>query len=89
MVYFVKCATPQIKYLRGETIVNNPVNLALCTELAKTREAWYPDNKGKPAIKFMGCNTEWVYDDERTRDADFDRLSSIQSTVPVAEPVAA
>jgi hypothetical protein len=89
MVYFVKCTTPEIKYLRGDVIVNSPVNLALCTELVKTREAWYPDNTGKPAIGFNGCNTKWVYATEKDRDADFEWLSSIRTAAPLPAASAA
>jgi hypothetical protein len=86
MVYFVQCSVPSIVYRYGrDSVVNNPVNLALCRSLSKSRYHWYPDNVGKPSILFNGCDTEWVFKSEAERDAEFDRLASIKA-VPENRP---
>ena len=76
--YFVRCSLESFRYLRDETVNNNPVNLSLCTSIRKCTFAWYPDNKGKPSIKFDGCNKEWAYQTEADRDADFERIAGNQ-----------
>lgn len=72
---FITCATEKICYLRGEDVINNPVNISLCTSISKSKFAWYPDNDGRPAIKFHSCNVEWVYDNEDERDEEFKKIS--------------
>jgi hypothetical protein len=74
MPTFIECTVPSIIYLRGEVVVNDPVNLDLCKSLHKKNFAWYPDNKGKPAIKFEGCDVEWVYESESQREEDWKRI---------------
>ena len=74
--YFVKCSLESFIYGRDETITNNPVNIALCKSIRKGKFAWYPDNKGKPAIVFDGCDIKWAYNSEEERDGDFERLCS-------------
>ncbi|WP_373092552.1 hypothetical protein [Zhongshania sp.] len=75
MPYFAKCSLDSIVYMRGETVTNKPVNLALCKSIRKGKFAWYPDNCGRPSILFDGCGVEWAYNSESERDADFDRIS--------------
>lgn len=77
-VFFIKCSIDSIVYLRGETVVNRPVNLVLCKSIQKRNYAWYPDNKGLPAIEFLGCDVTWVYEDVESRDKEFEEISEIQ-----------
>lgn len=78
-VYFVKCKTPSIIYMRGDVIQNNPVNLAICKQIIKGRYKWYPDNTGLPAIYFDKDQTiYWVYHTEKERDEDFEKILGIQ-----------
>lgn len=71
---FTACPVPSIIYINGETVVNRPVNLAICTHMAKTNYAWYPDNEGKPAIKFYPSSVEWVFDKVTERDDCYNSL---------------
>lgn len=73
---FVTSSVESIKYLRGETVVNKPVNLSLCKSIEKGKFNWYPDNEGIPSIKFNGCDTQWVYNDEDTRNKDYEILKN-------------
>jgi hypothetical protein len=74
MAKFIECSIPSIKYLRGETVVNHAVNLDLCQKIRKTRLSWYPDNTGKPAIDFDGCDAKWTFNTEAERDGEYSRL---------------
>ena len=76
MTYFAKCSLESFLYRGGETVVNKPVNLALCKSIRKGNFAWYPDNTGKPSILFDGCDVEWAYNSEEARDKDFERLTN-------------
>lgn len=49
---FIQPTVASVRYLRGEIIVNNPVNIALCMQIRKGQHKWYPDNEGIPAIMF-------------------------------------
>lgn len=72
--FFITASVESIVYLRGERIVNNPVNLMQCKSIQKRQYSWYPDNEGIPAIKFNGCDTEWVYKNTLDRDRDYERI---------------
>jgi hypothetical protein len=74
MANFLECSVPSIEYLRGEIVKNDPVNLDRCKSIEKFQYRWYPDNTGKPAIKFKGCDVEWVYKSESQRDEDWQRI---------------
>lgn len=65
--------------MRGEAVTNKPVNLDLCKSIGKSRFAWYPDNTGKPAIQFLGCDVEWVFDTESARDAEISRIVGLRA----------
>lgn len=71
---FIKPRIPIIKY-RGYSLYNNPVNLSLCQSVQKGRIS-YPDYTGVPCIKFLGCNTEWVYTSTEERDKDFEAITN-------------
>jgi hypothetical protein len=73
---FVESSIEGITYLRGEKVTNRPVNLSLCKSIEKSNYAWYPDNRGKPAIRFNGCDVEWVYNQESMRDKDYNRIKN-------------
>jgi hypothetical protein len=73
--FFVKCSVESTRY-RGHARANNPVNLSLCNSIKKSRLRWYPDNDGIASIVFEGCDIEWAYNSESTRDADFDRITT-------------
>lgn len=73
---FVKCSVEGVPYRRGETVVNDPVNLATVTHIEKLPYKWYPDNVGLPGIMFRGPKVHWAYKDEATRDADFERIAN-------------
>lgn len=70
---FITCSVESIDYRRG-VVTNKPVNLSLCKSVEKVKYAWYPDNEGKPAIRFNGCDVEWVYHYASERDADFQKI---------------
>lgn len=74
MAHFIKCSTPDITYLRGETVMNHAVNIDLCTKLRKSKLNWYPDNAGRSAIDFDGCDTKWAFETPAERDAEYDRI---------------
>ena len=71
---FIKCSLESFRYMRGEVVVNRPVNLMLCKSISKGTFAWYPDNEGKPSIVFHGCDVEWAYNSEKERNEDFERI---------------
>lgn len=78
MTEFVICSVPELLY-RNSDIKNEPINIALCWSLNKTQIKWYPDNIGMPGIQFWIGDKEkfsrhWIYPDEKTRDADYERL---------------
>lgn len=73
---FIESSTKHVTYLRGEKIINNPVNISLCKSIKRSVFAWYPDNVGKPSIKFNGCDVEWVYDHETQRDEDYVKIKN-------------
>ena len=73
--YFIECSIPSIKYMRGEIVNNDPVNLSLCKSIRRGKYAWYPDNTGKPSIVFRGVETEWVFNNEKERDLEYDRIA--------------
>ena len=75
---FVTSSIEGVKYMRGEFVKNYPVNLSLCKSIRKSKLAWYPDNTGKPAIAFDGCDIEWVYDSVEDRDREYNKLIDIQ-----------
>lgn len=75
MPSFLKCSVESFEY-RSSAVQNKPVNLDLCTSLSKSKFAWYPDNTGRPSIKFNGCDTEWSYSSEEVRDAEFDLIAT-------------
>jgi len=85
MPFFIECSVPYIVYRRGEKVINNPINLDLCKSIKKSTLAWYPDNTGKPEITFDGCDATWAFDTETSRDAEFDRIASLQTTRLVNE----
>lgn len=74
---FIECSTKEIRYLRGEIVENHPVNMSLCKKLVPARFAWYPDNTGKPSLRFAGTDVEWVYESKADRDADLKRILDI------------
>jgi len=73
MTRFIKCPIENIRY-RQDTIDNNPVNIELCKSILKSRLAYYPDNTGKPTIKFKGCDTEWVFNNDESRNKEFEKI---------------
>lgn len=73
--FFITCSLDSFTYLHGRTVTNKPVNLSLCSCIRKSKFAWYPDNEGKPGIVFEGCGVEWVYQTEKLRDFDFNRIA--------------
>ena len=77
MIYFLQCSVPHIEYMRGEKVYNRPINLGLCKSIEKSKFAWYPDNNGRAAIQFHGCDTEWVFNTPAERDAEFERILKI------------
>jgi hypothetical protein len=79
MVYFVKCSIESVRYRIDHRLINNPVNLALCTQIAKGKYAHYPDNEGLPTIEFKGCEAQWAFPTEEARDMELDRIASIQA----------
>lgn len=68
------CGVARVTYLRGDIIVNRPVNMALVTKIEKTQTRWYPDNTGKPALSFFGVDETWTFDTVAERDAEYDRV---------------
>lgn len=84
MPYFIEPGTASTDYtLEGEsqarTISNQPVNLALCTQLLKSFIQWPGMAAPLQSIRFQGCDAEWVYPDQASRDADLARISAIQT----------
>ena len=77
--FFTVCATESLRY-RNRDFHNWPVNLSLCMHIQKDRYSIYPDNVGKPAIEFIGCELTWIYNTEKERDEDFDRILRIFSS---------
>lgn len=73
----VACSIDNICYKR-EIIENKIVNLNLCKNISKSNYAWYPDNEGKPSIKFNGCEVEWVYQNIKDRDSDYNKLIDVK-----------
>ena len=76
MANFIRPNVDSVTYLRGAVIENHPVNIDRCKRISKARENWYPDNTGKPAIKFHGCDCKWVFDTDEERDQQFDEIVS-------------
>lgn len=72
--HFIECSKPTFDYHDRRGMQNKPVNLALCKSIEAARFAWYPDNRGRPSIKFNGCDVEWVFCSERERDAEMQRI---------------
>lgn len=73
--------TPSISFIKyhNNMIHNNPINLSLCTNIEKSKLAWYPDNIGKPAITFhftSGSDAQWVFNTEEQRDMAFAGIST-------------
>jgi len=79
MAKFINPSVAEIRYLRGEVITNHPVNIDLCVELIKTKEKWYPDNTGIPAILFKGCDAKWCYENIYDRDRDYQTIIDAHS----------
>lgn len=75
---FVLSSVEGIYYMRGEFVENYPVNLNVCKSIRKSKFAWYPDNNGRPAISFIGCDIQWVYDNVEDRDREWDQLIKIR-----------
>ena len=73
--FFIKCSVERIDY-RTKALENIPVNISICKSICKRKFAWYPDNTGKPSIRFNGCGVEWVYNSEAERDLEFDKISN-------------
>ena len=70
MATFMDCGGEYSSIMyNGSTITNDPVNIDLCTSMTKGRLKYYPDNIGLPTIKFNGCASKWVFNDEAVRDA--------------------
>lgn len=78
MPYFLESTVPQISYLRGDKITNHPVNLNICQSIRKSRLHWYPDNIGKASIVFVGCDTEWAFNSDIDRDAEYNRIVTLK-----------
>ena len=76
---FIECSTPHITYLRGERIINDAVNIDLCTSIRKSKTKWYPDNTGMPSITFEGCGVTWAYNTEQERDAQLAEIVEANS----------
>lgn len=75
---FIASSVEGVHYLRGEFVENNPINLKVCKGIEKSKFAWYPDNIGKPAISFIRCDIQWVYDNVEDRDREWNQLIKIQ-----------
>lgn len=79
---FMACSLESFNYLRGSLVINKPVNLSSVLYVEKSTFAWYPDNNGKPAIKFhfgqKEESLEWAYEDEKMRDSDFTKITTNQ-----------
>ena len=75
---FISSSVEGIHYMKGEFVENYPVNLNICKSIKKSRFAWYPDNIGRPAISFVGCDVQWVYDNTEDRDNEWNQLVSMQ-----------
>lgn len=73
--FFITCSVSKVKYLRGEYVHNNPINLSLCKSIGKSIYSWYPDNKGLFSIEFHGCDARWVYNTADERNIDYQRIS--------------
>lgn len=85
MAHFLQCSTPDITYLRGEKVVNHPVNIDLCTKLRKSALRWYPDNAGRASIEFDGCDARWAFETTAQRDAEYDRILALTNGVRRSE----
>ena len=80
---FALPSVDSITYLRGTEVKNKAINLSLCIAVEKDKYRWYPDNSGKPCIFFhfeQGGKECWVYDREKDRDQDFDRITGARPT---------
>jgi hypothetical protein len=73
---FTRCSIASVIYSRNTTLYNNPVNLTNCFFFYKSKYAEYPDNRGKPTIRFVfGVErTDWTFDTEEDRDKEFESL---------------
>jgi len=81
---FALPSVDSITYLRGTELRNKAINLSLCITVEKDKYHWYPDNEGKPCIFFDFGQEEkerWVYDREKDRDQDFDRITGARPTL--------
>ena len=76
--FFIKSSVDKISYLRGDEVINKPVNLSLCLSVHKDRLRWYPDNNGRPSIVFKmipeGKELTWAYDKEIDRNLDYEKI---------------
>ncbi len=56
---------------------NNPINMDLVTFFEKSSIKYYPDNDGKPSIKFYFAKDfyeEWIFKNKEDRDKYYDNL---------------
>lgn len=74
--FFIKSSVGELNYLRGDLVINKPVNLSLCQTVHKDRLRWYPDNTGLPTINFKMMSEDrdvmWAYKTEQERDSDYE-----------------
>lgn len=78
--FFIRSSVPEVPYLRGAIVLNNPVNLNLVTSIELDTFNWYPDNEGLPAIKFRvvgDADVTWVYKTKEARDADLNKIEFV------------
>lgn len=59
---------------------NSPVNMSVIERIEKSRERYYPDNEGIPAIRFYRDGKivySWFFEksEEKLRDSVFERLT--------------
>jgi hypothetical protein len=72
---FIQCSQPVNTYFRERP--NSPVNIDLVAEVQREQYKLYPDNEGRPAIRFSfpgNSYTHWVYADAASRDKEYENI---------------
>jgi hypothetical protein len=71
---FISCIEQEVQ-LDDIEIINEPVNISLCTNIAKVSIKTGTMKEALPAIIFNGLSTEWIYPNEKLRDDQYRQIT--------------
>lgn len=76
IVNFIKCSTSFLRIHKEAVHNNDAVNVSHCKAMVKSDRVFYLGGEQLPSISFIGTGIEWVFNSEKERDSEIERILS-------------